>query len=212
MTQKKIKLSYGITVCNEFVEIQRLISFLLENKRPEDEIVVLYDMNNGDQEIENYLRAKSVNGEFAWHKAKFENHFANWKNRLTQLCSGDYVFQIDADEEIPKSLMSYLPAVLESNIETEMFWVPRVNTVEGLTQEDIQRWRWNVDDKGRINWPDMQCRIYKKRQGILWKNKVHEQLEGFKSYTSLPLNEEWALIHHKHIDRQRKQNEYYSTL
>ena len=168
MTQKKIKLSYGITVCNEFVEIQRLISFLLENKRPEDEIVVLYDMNNGDQEIENYLRAKSVNGEFAWHKAKFENHFANWKNRLTQLCSGDYVFQIDADEIPHKNLLVNLPSVLESNIDTEFFWVPRINTVEGLTEQDIKNWRWRVDEKGWVNFPDPQPRIYKKRQGILW--------------------------------------------
>ena len=36
-----MKISYAITVCNEFVEIQNLVSFLLENKRTEDEIVVL---------------------------------------------------------------------------------------------------------------------------------------------------------------------------
>jgi hypothetical protein len=51
-----MKISYAVPVCNEFVEIQRLITFLLENKRDEDEIVVLYDSNNGDPEVETYLR------------------------------------------------------------------------------------------------------------------------------------------------------------
>ena len=47
-----MNISYAITVCNEFVEIQRLVSFLLEKKRPEDNIVILYDINNGDEGIE----------------------------------------------------------------------------------------------------------------------------------------------------------------
>jgi len=35
-----MKISYAIPVCNEFVEIQRLITFLLENKRSEDENII----------------------------------------------------------------------------------------------------------------------------------------------------------------------------
>ena len=207
-----MKLSYAVTVCNEFVEIQKLITFLLENKRTEDEIVVLFDQKNGDEEIENYLRAKSVNGEFAWHGGQFDNHFADWKNKLTSYCSGDFIFQIDADEIPHQSLLTNLPAVLETNIDTEFFWVPRVNTVEGLTQEDIQKWKWNVDYKGYINWPDYQPRIYKNNKVITWKNKVHEKLDGYKTYAALPPQEVWSLYHPKDIDRQRKQNQFYSTL
>ena len=93
-----MKISYAITVCNEFLEIQRLIAFLLNNKRPQDNIVILYDELNGDKEIENFLRSHSINGEFAWHKGNFDRHFADWKNKLTSFCTGDYIFQIDADE------------------------------------------------------------------------------------------------------------------
>jgi len=207
-----MKISYAITVCNEFVEIQRLIPLLLEYKRDQDEIIILYDQANGDEEIENYLRAKSVNSEFAWYKDNFDNHFANWKNKLTSYCNGDYVFQIDADEMPHQSLLINLPAVLESNIDTEFFWVPRVNTVEGLTDQDIKNWRWNVNDKGWVNYPDFQPRIYRNRDGLVWKNKVHEQLDGYKSYATLPAQEEWSLYHPKDIDRQRKQNQFYSTL
>ena len=143
-----MKISYAITVCNEFVEIQNLVSFLLENKRTEDEIVILYDSNNGDEAIEEYLRAKSVNSEFAWHKGEFDNHFANWKNKLKDLCNGDYIFQIDADEIPHKLLIENLPTILKDNPGNEVYLVPRVNTVEGLTQEHIDKWRWNVNDKG----------------------------------------------------------------
>jgi hypothetical protein len=38
--------------------------------------------------------------------------------------------------------------------------VPRVNTVKGITQEHIQKWGWIVDNQGRVNWPDLQWRIY----------------------------------------------------
>ena len=207
-----MKISYAITVCNEFVEIQNLVSFLLENKRTEDEIVILYDSKNGDEAIEEYLRAKSVNSEFAWHKDEFDNHFANWKNKLKDLCSGDYIFQIDADEIPHKLLIENLPLIIKDNPDNEVYLVPRVNTVEGLTQEHIDKWRWNVNDKGWVNWPDLQWRIWKNLPEIKWVNKVHERLDGFKTYSALPPQEELSIYHPKDIKRQEKQNAYYDTL
>ena len=55
-----MKISYAITVCNEFVEIQKLLTFLIENKRQEDEIVVVWDSKNGDKDVETYLRKMNV--------------------------------------------------------------------------------------------------------------------------------------------------------
>jgi len=207
-----MKISYAITVCNEFVEIQNLIPFLLKNKRHEDEIVVLYDSKNGDSKIEEFLRAKSVNAEFQWFKDEFDGHFANWKNKLTSFCNGDWIFQIDADEIPNEVLIENLYEILEQNNNVDVVLVPRVNTVEGLTDEHIQKWGWNVDEKGWVNWPDMQYRLYKKSDDIKWVNKVHEVLEGFKTISHLPMAEDLALYHPKQIDRQVKQNEYYETL
>ena len=207
-----MKISYAITVCNEFVEIQNLVSFLLENKRTEDEIVILYDSSNGNEGVESYLRAKSVNSEFAWHKGEFNHHFADWKNRLTSLCNGDYIFQIDADEYPHDILLESLPGILQGNPDNEVYLVPRVNTVSGLTQEHITKWRWNVDEEDRVNWPDYQWRIWKNKPEIKWINKVHERLEGFKTYAPLPALPELALYHPKTIERQEKQNNYYDTL
>ena len=207
-----MKISYAITVCSEFVEIQRLLNFLLKNKRHEDEIIILFDSENGDPEVEIYLRAKCISNEYLWIPYKFDGHFANMKNKLTSLCGGDYVFQIDADEIPNESLIENLPTMLESNPDVDVYLVPRINTVKGLTQEHINKWRWKVDDKGWVNFPDYQWRIYRNNSTVTWKNKVHEVLEGHKQFAPLPAFEEFCLYHPKTIEKQEKQNAYYDTL
>jgi glycosyltransferase involved in cell wall biosynthesis len=207
-----MKISYAITVCNEFVEIQRLVAYLLKHKRSTDNIVILFDSKNGDPEVEAFLRSHSINGEFAWHKSEFNGHFADWKNYLTTLCSGDYIFQIDADELPNDSLIEHLPTILTANNGVDMIWVPRVNTVTDLTVEHVKKWGWQVNTHGWVNWPDWQGRIYKNHPSIQWENKVHESLVGIKTYAQLPESETFALAHPKTIERQEKQNNYYDTL
>ena len=206
-----MKISYAITVCNEFVEIQRLVNFLVKHKHPKDEIVILYDESNGDIEIENYLRSHSVNGEFNWHKGKFKGHFADWKNKLTSLCNGEYIFQIDADEMVSAYMVENIGMLLQYN-NVDVLKVPRINTVKGLTPEHINKWRWGVNEQGWVNFPDFQWRIYKNNGEIKWKNKVHEVLDGYRTMSYLPTEEPWCLQHPKTIERQEKQNEYYQTL
>ena len=207
-----MKISYAVTVCNELVEIQRLLPFLIENKRDIDEIVIFFDTNNGSKSVEEYLRAQSVNKvPFRWMGYHFDGHFANMKNALTETCVGDYIYQIDADEMISEYVMSLLPQVLEQN-NVDVVRVPRINTVEGLTQEHISIWKWHVNERGWVNFPDYQWRIYRNTPEIRWENKVHEVLSGYKTLSHLPAEEEWCLYHHKDIERQEKQNAYYATL
>ena len=208
-----MKISYAITVCNEFLEIQKLVPFLLDNKRQQDEIVILYDQKNGNPEVLSYLlKFNKLPNVQTWRGFDFKGHFADWKNKLTEYCSGDYIFQIDADEIPNESLLNNLPLILEANLDNEVYLVPRVNTVEGLTQDHINKWGWKVNEKGWVNWPDYQWRIWKNKPEIKWKNKVHEVLEGFKTYAPLPSIEGAALYHPKSIDRQEKQNEYYNSI
>ena len=209
-----MKISYAITVCDEFLEIQRLLSLLLNNKRQQDEVVVLVDLskNTPTSELLNYLHELSSEDYIILVEDTFKGHFADWKNILTKSCSGDYIFQIDADEVPNKVLLSYLPEILENNPDNEVYLVPRVNTVEGLTDEHIKNWRWEVNDGGWVNYPDYQWRIWKNKPEIKWKNKVHEVLEGYKTYSPLPAQEVLSLYHPKDIKKQEKQNNYYSTL
>lgn len=207
-----MKISYAITVCDEKKEIKRLVDFLLHHKRQNDEVVVLFDQKNGNEEIATMLTKLNKLPNFQMWRGFFDGHFADWKNKLTEYCSGDYIFQIDADEEVTEKFITELPTVLEVNDDVEVFRIPRVNKVNGLTEEHIQKWGWKVGPQGNVNWPDYQWRIWKNKKDIKWQNKVHEVLVGHSNFTDLPAIEEWALIHIKDIKKQEKQNNYYSTL
>jgi hypothetical protein len=204
-----MKLSYAITVCNELEEIQRLIPYLIKHKSEEDEIVILYDGENGSKEVKEYILPltdiMSVN--IGW----FEGNFADWKNKLNGFCKGDFIFQLDADECPHSFLMENIKAIVEAN-NAEAYWIPRVNTVEGITEQHIRKWNWKVNEKGWVNWPDVQMRLYKNSSDIEWKGKVHEKIEGYKKYGTLPSEEEFALYHPKTINKQEKQNQLYNTL
>jgi hypothetical protein len=208
-----MKISYAITVKDELIELDRLLFRLQKYKRNIDEIVVVHDGLNGSPQVEQYLKAQTVSSSpFRWHSFEFKNNFSELKNYMTQLCTGDYIFQIDADEFPNEYLVSILPTILESNPETEVYLTPRVNTVEGLTEHHIQKWGWNVNENGWVNFPDYQWRIWKNKPEIKWINKVHERLDGFKTYVTLPPQEEFSLYHPKDIERQEKQNKFYEII
>jgi hypothetical protein len=206
-----MKVSFAITVCNELEEIKRLVPFLLEHKRPQDEIVILYDEKNGNPEVLDFLLPynKFPNVQ-TWRGFDWSNNFADWKNKLNEYCNGDYIYQIDADEMISDYMVENVSTILEMNKSVDLIFVPRINTVEGITQEDINKWGWQVNDKGWINWPDAQGRIF--RKGMSWYGKVHERIIGGQKFSSLPLDEEYCIQHHKDIKRQEKQNNFYNTI
>lgn len=206
-----MKVSYAITVCNEELEIKKLISVLTSYRKEGDEIVILYDKPKGTDSLTEYLSNLDIEN-YIYSEGAFDGHFANWKNQLKELCTGDYIFQIDADEYPHASLINSLHSLIESNPSTDVFLVPRVNTVEGLTQEHIQKWRWNVTNDGWVNWPDYQWRLWKNVSNIKWINRVHERLDGFQTYAPLPAQEQLALYHPKGIERQIRQNDFYDTL
>jgi glycosyltransferase involved in cell wall biosynthesis len=205
-----MKVSFAIPVCNESEELDRLISGIFRGMRGSYEIVVQCDKGNTTHEVYSVLekhkeRIKKI--EFP-----LNGDFASFKNNLKSNCSGDWIVQIDADEELTETFLENIHSVLESNASVEVFLLPRVNTVKGLTDEHIRRWGWNVNDKGWVNFPDWQTRILKNSPHIAWKNKVHEVLFGHTQYSFFPDDQEWCILHHKTIDRQERQNNLYSGI
>jgi glycosyltransferase involved in cell wall biosynthesis len=198
-------ISYAITACNEHVELDRLLSQLTEHIRSEDEIVVQMDITATDEVKAVVNKYKLINYFHPLNK-----DFATFKNNLKGLCTKDYIFQIDADEYLSEELLVYLPAILEDNSSVEMFSIPRINTVEGLTEQHIKQWGWRVDERRWVNYPDYQNRILKNKPEIHWVNKVHEKIIGAMTTTEIPPGLD--LIHPKTIDRQEKQNNYYNTI
>tara|TARA_Y100001972_G_C7663845_1_gene335201 strand:+ start:2182 stop:2808 length:627 start_codon:yes stop_codon:yes gene_type:complete len=208
-----MKISYAIPVCNEWKEIKYLMDYLFKHKREQDEIVVQCDKGNTTPEVYGVLKHYSeFNMPYKLIEFPLNGDFASFKNNLKDNCSGDYIFQIDADEYPEEYLMSTIEWLIKNNPGVDIFWVPRINMVHGLTQQHINKWGWNVDPNGRVNFPDYQCRILKNVKRIKWKNKVHEVLTGHKTESRLPANDEFCIHHSKTIERQEKQNAFYNTL
>ena len=203
-------ISYAITACNEHVELDRLLEMLTNSIRPEDEIVIQLD-KIATAEV------RSVCFDFGRPNLRvveypLNNDFASFKNNLSKECLKDYIFQIDADEYPHEHLVLSLDDIVSYNQTIDVFLVPRINTVSGLTQEHINKWRWQVNENDWVNFPDYQWRIWKNKKGIHWINKVHERLNGFSQYSLLPQMEEYCLFHPKDIERQERQNQYYNTI
>ena len=206
-----MKISYAIPVCNEHEELKRLLEFLVQNIEENDEIVVQCDQGNTTPEVYKVLGTWQ-GGPLKVIEFPLKGDFSSFKNNLKENCLGDWIFQIDVDELPHEFLITNLKEILKLNPTTELFLVPRVNTVDGLTQEHINKWRWNINEKNWVNWPDYQTRIIQNSPKIKWQNKVHEQIVGISTKGLLPMEEEWCLYHPKDIKRQEIQNNFYDTL
>ena len=204
-----MKISYGITVHNEAEELQKLLDVLNKNIDKKDEIVVCVD--GDDEKVEAVLGEYLSENKAIVYKRKLDGNFAEHKNSVIEKASGDYVFHIDADEYPNKILIQQLKEILEIN-EVDLIWIPRVNTIEGMKQEHVQKWGWRITGKGWVNYPDYQARIFKRDKDIKWIKPVHEIISGANTYSHLPPNETLSLYHPKTIDKQEKQNALYESI
>jgi hypothetical protein len=209
-----INVTYAITVCNELEEITKLIDFLKNKIDKDDEILIQYDENSATKPVKDYLTIISQlhNSNIKVISYPLNNDFASFKNNLKDNASGIFIFQIDADEVPSEHLMENIKDIIEYNKDVDLFFVPRVNTVEGLTKQHIKKWKWQVNELGWVNFPDYQTRLYRRTSEIQWQGKVHERIVGYNTLSVLPQEEQYCLYHHKQIERQEKQNDYYDTI
>jgi hypothetical protein len=209
-----INVTYAITVCNELEEITKLIDFLKNKIDKDDEILIQYDENSATKPVKDYLTIISQlhNSNIKVISYPLNNDFASFKNNLKDNANGIFIFQIDADEIPSEHLMENIKDIIEYNKDVDLFFVPRVNTVEGLTKEHIKKWKWQVNELGWVNFPDYQTRLYRRTSEIQWQGKVHERIVGYNTLSVLPQEEQYCLYHHKQIERQEKQNDYYDTI
>lgn len=205
-----VTISYALTVCNETEEFKKVIDFLIKNIRDEDEICILVDEPKCPPDLKERIMDLSPLPNIKVKFDKFEGHFAEWKNKMFDLASKEYLFFIDADEMITKDIIEDLPHILEYN-NIDVLGIARENLVEGLTDEWIKKWGWRVDEYNRVNFPDTQIRVFLNNPNIRWQNKVHETPTGYNTISVLPA-EKYFLLHHKKLDKQIKQNELYSLL
>jgi len=150
--------------------------------------------------------------------------FAAFKNNLIENASGEYIFQIDADELLPDGLLdpSKLYDILKSNPDIGLYKIPRINVVVGITPDYITEMGWKsayhgfeVENSLRetvINYPDYQGRLFKRDPKIKWYGKIHEQILGHEYETIFPAIERYSIEHIKSSEKQVSQNTLYSSL
>lgn len=199
-----MKISYGITVHNEAEELHKLLDILNLYIDSEDEIVVCVD---GDDESVKRVLDECL-ADVVYNR-KLDGNFSDQKNSVIEKSSGDYIFHIDADEYPNEILLQQLKQILEIN-DVDLIWIPRVNTVEGMTFHHIQKWGWKVTENGWVNYPDYQARVFRNSEDIRWTRPLHEYITGCKTYSHLPPQEELSLYHPKTIQKQEQQNMFYN--
>ena len=208
-----INVTWAITVCNELKEITELVNFLHPKIKQDDEILIQYDENGVTPEVKSYLDiVNTLHQNIKVIGFPLNGDFATFKNNLKNHSNGIFIINVDADEIPNEYLVENIHALLDYNKEVDMFFVPRINTVFGLTEADIKKWGWKVNEKGWVNFPDVQSRIYRRTSSIEWVGKVHERIVGYNTLSILPFEEDYCLYHPKNIERQRKQNEFYETI
>lgn len=205
-----MSISFCISVCNEDKELDQLLEQLIPHIDHEDELIVLVDESKVTTEVGQVIAKWKVLNEIKVISTSLNNDFATFKNNFVDNATKDFIFQIDADELLSQDLLVDTKLIMDLNPNIDLYWLPRENYVEGLTEEYINKWGWRVDEKGRINWKDPQARVFKNNKQIKWINKVHEVIVGHKEFVILP--DTYFLTHKKTLERQISQNEFYNTL
>lgn len=204
-------ISYGITVNNEIREIKVLLDILLQLIDKNDEVIVLQDITNENKEVSKIL--DSYGNRIKRISSRLNGDFASFKNNLIEAATKDYLFQIDADEYPKEKLIKDLKWFLFKNRKADCFLIPRVNIVNGITDEYLEKWNWKKNQNNYINFPDFQTRLFKLNKNICWQNKIHEVLINYTRKKELPTeNDDYCLVHIKEMERQKKQNAFYDTL
>jgi len=208
-----MKISYGITVHNEADEIKKLLGILLSTVSDDDDVVVCVDGDDDAVRFQLDTFSKKFSDDcknMKVYQRKLDGDFSAQKNSVIENSTGDYIFHIDADEYPNEILLQQLKEIIEMNEGVDLIWIPRVNTIEGMEQKHIQKWGWQVSEKGWVNYPDYQARVFRRDESIRWTRPLHEYIKGCKTYAHLPPHEELSLYHPKTIEKQEKQNIFYN--
>ncbi len=202
-------ITYGITVSNEFLEFKRLIDNLTPYLIDGEDIVVLADSSKVTEEIKSFCKSRNLIINFY----NFKNDFSDFKNTLISLTKNKYLFQIDADEQIPPSLLFMVRKLIVEN-DCDCLWIPRINIINGHTEKDIVEFNWTFTGKNWIQFPDYQIRVFKANGNIKWHQNVHEEVRGYRNKIVIDFQpiELFSILHVKDISKQIQQNNLYKEI
>lgn len=202
-------ITFAITVADEEAEFSRLLDSLSPYLLEGETILVLADEKKVTPKIIEICKQRSIEQYFF----DFRGNFSEFKNEILKKASTNYIFQIDADEQIPPSLVVTL-RLLAAKGEYDCYAIPRINIVRGITEDHLIKYGWRINERGWIQFPDFQVRFFKNNGRIRWEGKVHEQIIGYEKIAGIQSDpiENFCILHVKDILKQEKQNLLYEKI
>ena len=220
-----MKISYLVTCKNETDTLSRLLMRLINSRFDDDEIVILDDFSDNDTTKKILNDVSNIKNVFVYQDS-LNNDYGSHKNFGVEKCKKTWIFQLDGDELPSETLIFNIRDIIETNINVELIYVPRINDYRGVTQDHAKQWGWKLTEMEFfrpcenkrvkslvVQYPDFQGRIFKNDYPrIKWERKLHEKIEGHKEYAFLPADEDLALYHDKSIETQIQTNLRYNKL
>ncbi len=149
----KSKLSVVVSAYNEQQSLGRCLSSV---SHLADEIIVV-DNESSDSTVE--IAKKFTDKIYSQKNILMLN---TNKNYGFDKATGDWILNLDADEEIPKELSKEIQAVVRSNPRENGYWIKRKNIIFG---------RWITHG---LWWPDKQVRLFRRGKGKFACVHIHE--------------------------------------
>lgn len=160
-----------------------------------DEIIVV-DMHSDDNSVE--IAKKHTKHIFTF---KDVGYVEPARNFAIKKAKGDWIFILDADEEVPAKLETEIHRLVTSEHPYNAFFIPRKNLIFGTWMEHTG---W---------WPDFQLRLFRSGS-VTWKDEIHSvpEIDGDVDY--IASQEELAIVHHNYetISEYLQRLDKYSTI
>jgi len=168
-----MKVSAVINTYNEERNLDRCLKSVADFA---DEIIVV-DMHSSDKTVEYAKKYKAK--IFYFEQTRYVEPARNF---ALSKAGGDWIFLIDADEELSKSLAEELKRISEEN-KVDFVEIPRKNII---FNKWIEHSRW---------WPDYLVRFFKKGK-VNFSEKIHEPPKTQGLSLRLEASEKYSLIHY----------------
>jgi glycosyltransferase involved in cell wall biosynthesis len=107
------------------------------------EIVIIDDYSTNPETIAT-LEKYALRPDVLIFQHALDGDFSTHKNFMNSKCTGDWILNLDADEWVLDSFADIIPLIIEANPDVEAYWLPRINTVSGLTLDHVRKWGWII--------------------------------------------------------------------
>ena len=190
-----MKLSVVINTKNA----ESTLEAALKSVKFADEIVVV-DMKSTDKTVE--IAQKYTDKIFAHTDVGYVEPARNF---AIKKATGDWIFILDADEEVPQELEAAIKGIVMSASAGEKtgdcYYIPRRNLI---FNKEIEKTGW---------WPDYVLRLFKKGF-VSWSDEIHSIPITRGVVKELPAIVDLAITHHnyQHVDQYFERLNRYTSI